>query len=49
MTRIYALISFCMQLMENNRRKFYILGVIGWILLAINFPFGWELPKYATY
>lgn len=25
------------------------LGLAGWILIVLNYPFGWALPEYATY
>lgn len=28
---------------------FYVLGLVGWALIVLNYPFGWELPEYAAY
>lgn len=27
----------------------YLLGLLGWLLIARNYPFGWELPRYANF
>lgn len=27
----------------------YLLGICGWILLILNYPFDWQLPSYAVY
>ena len=27
----------------------YLLGLAGWILLAMNYPFDWVLPTYAEF
>ena len=28
---------------------YYILGVIGWVLIVMGYPFGWDLPDYAAF
>jgi len=32
-----------------QRYRFLIYGIIGWALLIANYPFGWQLPKYAEF
>lgn len=27
----------------------YGFGIIGWIVIAINYPFGWEMARYALF
>jgi hypothetical protein len=32
-----------------ERYRFFIYGAIGWALLVANYPFDWQLPKYAEF
>ena len=34
---------------RQNRMILYALGLVGWFLLALHVPFGWELPRYAFF
>lgn len=34
---------------QAEKRLLLALGVVGWIILVVNYPFGWELPKYANF
>ena len=36
---------------EAERKKLmtYGLGIVGWIIVAINYPFGWEMARYALF
>ncbi len=39
-------------LADPDRRQqimIYVLGALGWLLIYLNFPFDWELPRYAGY
>ena len=29
--------------------RYFILGVLGWAFIVTNYPFGWQLPKYAEF
>jgi hypothetical protein len=31
------------------RYRYFLLGILGWVLLIANYPFGWQLPKYAEF
>jgi hypothetical protein len=41
--RITGIAAFCVQY------RYFILGALGWALLIANYPFGWQLPKYAEF
>ncbi len=34
---------------KNTRYTLLVLGIIGWVLVWLNAPFGWELPNYALF
>lgn len=31
------------------RNRFYVLGAIGWAVVAWHYPLNWQMPVYAGY
>lgn len=31
------------------RSRFYLMGLVGWLIIAQHYPIDWALPVYAAY
>lgn len=48
-TRIFNKLLRGLSLPERQDAFTILLGLIGLVLLAYAYPFGWEMPHYAAY
>lgn len=47
--KLKAALAWIMALPQDPKRMTLALGLVGWILIALNYPFAWSIPEYAAY